>query len=130
MKVNGRSYSRWDGFVWGIGLIALGCVFLLHYLDLLEWRAFRLWWPWLTIGFGVLTLLTARKPHRVGDGVTWVLMGLWFLVAVNHMYRLTWGTSWPLALVAVGFGSIARALASMVMKRTNRDDEVKVDVVS
>jgi hypothetical protein len=122
--------DRWDGLVWGLGLITMGVLFLLHYLNLVEWTSWRVWWPTLVIFFGAMRLFTARTPHRIGDSVTWVLMGGWFLVATNEWYGLGWRNSWPLALVAAGVGTVVRALASFVMRRDDRDDEAKADARS
>ncbi len=120
-----RSFDRWDGLVWGLGLIGLGVLFLLHYMGLLAWQSWSTWWPALVIGLGLLRLLTARRPRRIGGAVNLILLGCWFMVATNHWYGLTWTNSWPLALVAVGGGIVARAIASFFMRR---DETVEVDV--
>lgn len=124
-----ESYRRWDGLVWGLGLIAMGVLFLLNYLGFAPLRSVWVYWPLFVSFFGLMQLLTARSPKRVGGGVTMLLMGGWFLVATNHWYGLEWRNSWPLALVSVGLGSVARALASLVMRRDERDEEEKVDVL-
>ena len=127
MRRHDRAFDRWDGLVWGVGLIAMGVLFLLHYLNLVAWAEWSVWWPALVIFLGSVRLLTARNPRRIGDSVTMLLMGGWFLVATNHWYGLEWGNSWPLALVAVGIGTVVRALASFVMKRD--EEEVKIDAL-
>jgi hypothetical protein len=66
--------------------------------------------------FGAVQLLTARRPKHVEEGVTWILMAVWFLVAVNDWHGLTWSRSWPLALVAVGTGIVARVIAERFMR--------------
>ena len=119
--------GRWDSLVWGVGLITMGVLFMLHYLHLMAWDAWRAWWPALVIFFALLRLLTARTPRRIGDAVCWMCMGGWFIVAANGMYGLTWGNSWPLALVAVGVGTVARAVASFAMRGDAADVEVHID---
>ena len=106
-----RRYSRWDGFVWGMGLIGVGVVFLLHYLGLVAWREWSVWWPGLVIFVGLMRLFTARTPKRIGSSITTLLLGGWFLVAANDWHGLGWRHSWPLALVAMGVGTVVRAIA-------------------
>ncbi len=120
------TYDRWDGLVWGLGLIAIGVLFLMDFLGMITWGHWSVMWPWLVIAIGVIRLLTARRPRIVGAGVTLTLFGTWFLVAVNGWYGLGWVRSWPLALVAVGLGSLARAVAASLMPK--RADGVNVDV--
>lgn len=119
-------HDRWDGLVRGFGFIMLGAIFLLHYLGLLPWKGLGAWWPLVVIGFGGLRLLVARRPRRIGGAVTMILMGVWFLLAANHLYGLYWSTSWPLALVAVGAGIVARALAAFVLS-DDRPCIVRID---
>jgi hypothetical protein len=122
-------WGRWDGLVWGVGLIAMGLLFLSNYLGFMPWGTWRTWWPALVIFLAVVRLFTARTPRRIGDSVAFLCMGLWFVVVVNHLYGLDWHNSWPLALVSVGLGAVARALASFVIRRDD-EPEVKVDVHS
>ncbi len=126
MRLYDGTYDRWDGLVWGLGLIAMGVLFLMDYLGMITWGHWNVTWPWLVIAIGVIRLLTARRPRIVGAGVTVTLIGTWFLVAVNNWYGLGWARSWPLALVAVGLGSLARAVAASLMPK--RADGVNVDV--
>lgn len=99
-----------EGLGFGLLLMALGVVLLLdrlHYLDY-DLSLARLW-PWFVIGWGVVRIVGWQSPRRVGGGVTTLLMGTWFLIAVNEWQGLGWTESWPLALVAVGTGIIVRA---------------------
>jgi hypothetical protein len=125
-----RPFDRWDALIWGVGLITMGVLFLLHYLDLVSWGVWKAWWPAFIIFFGLLRLLVARTPRRLGDAVTFMLLGGWFLIAANDWHGLDWRKSWPLVLVAIGVGSLARVVASFVMPPPSRDEEVHVDVHS
>jgi hypothetical protein len=100
---------------WGFILIALGVYFLLVQLDVVPPGWTRGWWAWFVVGAGVVTLATARSAKRVGEGVTTVLIGLWLWVAASRSFGLNWGTSWPLALLAIGGGMLARTLAGLFL---------------
>lgn len=105
-----------DGAFWGVLLIALGLFFLLVRMERLHE-----WWPLMVVGVGVVRLATARSPKSVGSGTTLALMGVWFLIASNQWRGLEWHTSWPLSLVAIGVGSLARALAETLWRRKGGD---------
>lgn len=129
MRMRGydRRESRWSSLVWGVGLITMGVLFTLHYLHLMAWNTWRVWWPALVLFFGAMQLLTARRPRTIGGAVTVLLMGAWFVLVTNGYYGLTWHNSWPLALVAVGCGTVVRAIASFAMRPDDPETEVHVD---
>lgn len=105
MGRNSRS-SRGDLGL-GLLLIILGAVLLADRVDYLEFSIGGLW-PWFVIGWGIVRMLSWESPRRVGGGVTGVLFGIWFLIAVNEWNGIGWSESWPLALVAVGGGILTR----------------------
>jgi len=99
--------------LWGVALILGGTLLLCERFGLLpDWAADYQWWGALVVVAGVVTLLVARHSDTVGTGVTFILLGWWFLVVTNHLFGLTWYNSWPLALVAAGAGTVAHAIAS------------------
>jgi hypothetical protein len=117
------------GVIWGLALIALGLLFLFERLGVLSWHVWMVWWPLVVIAIGLGQAVSARRAKRVGDGVTLLLMGGWFLLASNEWYGLSWGNSWPLALVAAGAGMLARWVAAHFMpdlpgRRARRDGVV------
>ena len=117
-----RSSDRnWKQMMWGVFLILLGVLFLADRLGALPlWAADYHWWGLLVIGLGLVSLARPRKAHDVGNGVTITLLGVWFVMASNNLYGLTWVNSWPLALVAAGAGSVARALAASFLPDPQR----------
>lgn len=108
-----RSGRPWDQFVWGVLLIALGACFLLTMTGVIPAHLFRAWWPLFVIAAGVGSILCCYDPRTLGSGVTTTGIGVWLLVAANDWYGLGWARSWPLVLVAIGLGTLARALAAL-----------------
>lgn len=109
---------------WGIFLMLLGVWLLLLVNDQLPEHAWRRWWPFALVALGVVGLFTAGSPKSVGSAVTNVGLGLWMAAAVQHWYGLGWSNSWPLALVAVGFGALAEWAASVWRMRRGGQEHV------
>ena len=105
--------DRLDGVVWGVFLILIGVVFLANRYDRFPYLFLTSWWTYLVMAMGVTRLITARSAKRVGDGVSLSLIGVYLWVSANDFMGLGWHNSWPLALIAVGFGAVARAIASI-----------------
>ena len=124
-----RDASR---MLWGFALILVGGLLLLErFGELPAWAGEYQWWGGIVIFFGLVTIASAKRAESVGSGVTLVLLGGWFLLVTNRMFGLGWYNSWPLALVAVGAGTVAHAIAARWLpdvKRPRRRDRVH-DVV-
>ncbi len=116
-----RNGSR--GLVWGVGLIGLGVMFLAMRQGVLPWPTLTVWWPAFVTLIGLVEIVGARTAKKLGSGVTLTLMSGYFFATVYHWKGLDWSTSWPLALVAVGCGSVVEAIASRFMPHDERDDE-------
>lgn len=112
--------NRRKGIVWGLGLMLGGMVMLLWMYHFIPGDFLQTWWPLFVIAGGFGSLLSASDPNDVGSAVTTIGIGMWMLVATNGWYGLTWTRSWPLALVAAGLGTVARALAAWVWPREEK----------
>lgn len=112
-----------DQLGWGLFMIGMGVWFLLIQYGVLPRSAWHTWWPFATIAMGVIWVVTAADAKTLGSGVTTIGIGLWLAAAVNHWYDLTWGNSWPLAMVAVGLGTLAEWAASVAAARRQKEDE-------
>ena len=112
----GLSLGRRSASVaWGLILIVLGVVLWMEQQDLIPRGYWRHGWPWLIIIMSAIQLVTAHSAHRLGDAVTFGLIGVWCLLVTSHWHGLTWINSWPLSLVAVGVGMLSRVVAGMFL---------------
>jgi hypothetical protein len=127
MTRSGREDERLSGLMWGIGLVLVGTVILLQYLDVMPFSVWRDWWPLIIVMVGVAQIVGGRGPKGLGDGVSTMLIGAWCFVATNHVYGLTWRNSWPLALVATGMGMVVRSIAAGFTGRPRDGQEVRND---
>lgn len=121
MSRHGDDDSRWGGLTWGITLIALGLAFLAQRMGYLSWDLFQVGWPLIVAIMGLSEVIGARTAKKLGSGVTLTLMAGYFFVSVTEWRGLGWGTSWPLALVAVGCGAVAEAIAARFMPHRSSD---------
>lgn len=103
---------NWGGLLTGLVVLGLGVLFLLREFGVTKWSFLvHGWWALLVVVLGLAKLLSARGAKKVGEGVTLTLLGVWLFVVHTGQYGLTYGNSWPLVLVAVGAGMMARAIA-------------------
>jgi len=112
--VEGRS----GNFSFGLILIAIGVVLTLQQQGLITRGFWRDGWPWIIVFLAVVQLVTARSASRIGDAVSFGLLGGWLLMVQSHWHGLTWRNSWPLALAAMGAGIVTHAIAGMLMRES------------
>ena len=120
-----RRYRRnRDTLVWGLILMALGVTFLLTNSGVWPNDTLRRWWPVLVILSGLGSLPMARGPRGVGSAVTTAALGSWLLVANNDWYGLGWSRSWPLAIVAIGLGTLTEAIVAHIWRDAEEEGHV------
>ena len=91
--------------LWGTFLICLGSAFLLEQFGVLHFHAWKLW-PAVSIFIGLQSLAAGRP----GEGIMFLLFSAWFFAVEFNLYGLTYHNSWPLALIAVGMGTVVEAV--------------------
>ena len=77
---------------------------------------------------GLVQVVVGRSPRKIGSGISTMLFGGWFFIATNHVWGLTWGNSWPLALVAAGVGMVSRSILFGIMRRDEEPGEARHDL--
>jgi len=115
-RPGGPSTSR-ARVVFGLIVMLVGGMML---IDRLDWR----WgfefdvhlWPFILILLGVARLSDrAVDPHGRARGrrsAVWLLVvGVWGLINEYRMFGLSYGTSWPLLLIAAGGMIVWRSMA-------------------
>lgn len=127
---NDRSRNaRLGRMVLGAYLVLIGALVLASNLGVEVRHGVWNWWPFLLIAGGAVKLLFGRG-EALGEGYWILLAGLYCWVSVWNLWGLTWGTAWPIFLVAGGLSMVlgpwlglqADVKAKIVWKRDEDDD--------
>lgn len=104
----------------GLLLIGIGGIFLLDQLDFASvGHLVRKWWPMILVMMGVPKLL---RPTTIWSGLWMITIGAWLQIAHLRLWGLTYRTSWPLLLIALGAGMALRAMFDVVAPSQQRED--------
>lgn len=103
----------WRRMFWGMALISMGIVLMAVQIGAVpDWFEGYQWWGGVVVFLGLAMMISAKRAENVGNGVMFVFLGLWFVIVSNRLFGFSWYNSWPLALVAVGAGHVAQAIAA------------------
>lgn len=105
----------------GLILLAIGAAMFLDAIDVWEAGPFWHYWPLLLIAIGAANAFDAIR-RRQGDG-SWFLLGIgvWMLVGSFHLFGLSHGEAFPLAVIFVGLGAVLHAIIDA--PAANRENE-------
>ena len=104
----------------GLIVMAVGIVFTLDALGIVDAGSAWRFWPVLVIAHGMNRLFDPLRDHGVQNGMFQVLAGFWLLG--NTLGLLDWETSWPLLVIAVGMSIVWKALPSRRNLSTPKDE--------
>ena len=135
MKSELRNKSVPGQVVLGGFVIAIGVLFLLDNLGIVDFHHAIGFWPTVFIVMGVIKLLDSTSPNGKLVGVLLIGAGVVLtLKRLGFMY-VSWHTIWPLVLIVLGgavvFKAVAgrRAMAGSVAVDDNSDSTVDVTAI-
>jgi predicted membrane protein len=94
----------------GVLVIALGLLFLLDNLDIIEVRDALAFWPLIFIFAGVAKLLDTTTPNGYLIGLGGIAVGVTMILHRLGIIYFSWRAAWPLVLIAVGLMVVYRAM--------------------
>ncbi|MBK7315117.1 LiaF transmembrane domain-containing protein [Candidatus Aalborgicola defluviihabitans] len=101
--------------LWGASLIAVGTVFLLDRLAVLDLAQYlgpqTRWWHYLPLLLalgGVIAVVSAQSARQVLKGLIDIVLGTWVFACLEHLWALTFSNSWPIVLIAYGLQMLLR----------------------
>jgi hypothetical protein len=88
----------------GLLLIAAGTLFLFEQLGYGNAGIIiENYWPMFIVAIGA-----SRLGQRPWSGIWMIIVGLWLQATTLHLWGLTFHTSWPLLLIAMGAAMVVR----------------------
>jgi phosphoglycerol transferase MdoB-like AlkP superfamily enzyme len=91
----------------GLMLIGIGVLFLLDRMNIADFGyVMRNYWALIPAAFGVQKLIQGQ----IWSGLWLITIGAWLLISHLHLFGLTYGSSWPLLLIALGAGMVVRTV--------------------
>lgn len=88
--------------VFGVVLVIVGLSAFLDAVDL--WNPSALWhyWPLILIAIGAGSEIEALRNRRSDGGAFLIAIGVWFLVATQEWFDLSFGRAMPIAIAVWG----------------------------
>ena len=108
------SYAARKQIMWGLVLMAVGLVFLLDRMDLVDVRSLWHYWPLLIVAAGINQTIGYPSAKEFSTGLWTVFIGLWLFAVFEGFLGLTFRNSWPLFLL---MGGLQMILAPAVKRR-------------
>lgn len=106
--------------IFGVVIALLGVAFLFNNFDLIDIGNVWQYWPLILVAIGLNKTLQAENPRARESGIWWMFWGFWLLISYMHLFGLTFGTSWPLIIIAWGIRFLWKSLT-----RNSRNYTVK-----
>lgn len=94
----------------GLAVCALGVLFTLDHMDVLDAGNLLEYWPLFLVAIGLSRLLQAPGGQGRGFGLILVVVGTWLLLYNLELVDFGIRDVWPVLLVLVGAGMVWRAL--------------------
>lgn len=119
--------------IWGLFLIAIGALLLAVNLGVELPHGVWNYWPFLVIAMGAAKMLFGGDLGGGGGGFWLVLGGLYGWISIWHVWGLTWGTAWPIFVIAGGLSVLLKPAFARRRRPDGRDggpaNAVEVDHV-
>jgi hypothetical protein len=97
-----HSYTTRKQIMWGLVLIALGIIFLLDRMDILEAETLWHYWPLLLVVAGINQTIGYPSARQFRNGLWTIFTGFWLFAVFENLFGMTFRNSWPLFLLMWG----------------------------
>jgi hypothetical protein len=98
----------------GLALMLVGLGFLMHRLDVWHVHLSARFWPLILLVIGAAKFLDGPVENRDGrsrrGGMWLIYIGVWGLISEFELFGLSYDTSWPLLVIALGLNIVWRAV--------------------
>jgi hypothetical protein len=94
-------------------LILAGAALLLENQGILDIGPIWRFWPLILVAFGAAKVYRARSREEQGSGIWLLLLGLWLLVSIIHLWDLSFRDTWPAVFIVFGASMLWKSLPEM-----------------
>ena len=105
-----RRFPFTGRLIFGFVVIALGVLFTLDNLGVLQAREILRWWPVLLLAFGISRLAGLCGRHSLVTGIVFTLLGSLLLLREAGFPAPDPWDFWPVVLVAIGLSMVTGTL--------------------
>jgi len=117
-----RRHYRWHSpgrhLFSGLVFVAVGAVFLLGNMGILDVNRILQFWPVILIAGGMFKILESGDDYAESSGIFWVVIGGLFLLGNLGILRVAFRDLWPVVLIGIGAFMLWR---SALARRSPRD---------
>lgn len=113
----GRGHRRSRHWVTGLILIGIGSLFLLDRLAYVDGISVGHFWPFIIALVGVGRIIDARHVAHVAKGLFMIFLAFWLYACMENLWGLSFQTSWPMILIALGLRHIIVGVVSKSEKQ-------------
>ena len=99
-----------NNLIWGLTLIGVGSIFLLDRMNIIEVDIGWHFWPLLLALFGLNRIINAGKASHLIKGCFEIFLAFWVYACLERLWGWSFGSSWPVLLIAFGLATIAGGL--------------------
>jgi len=86
----------------GLVFVAIGAVFLLGNMGILDVDRILRFWPVILIAAGMFKILESGNDYAESSGIFWVVIGGLFLLGNLGILRVAFRDLWPVVLIGIG----------------------------
>jgi predicted membrane protein len=112
MKNNNGTRNAQSQVLLGVLVIAMGALFLLDNLDIIDFHRALSFWPLAFIIAGIVKLFDTSSQNGYAIGIALVAVGVAMILNRLGFFYVSWHTVWPLILIALGGMVVYRAVAA------------------
>ena len=106
--------------VGGVILIGIGLIFLLDRMGVADFGdVIRRYWPMVLVLIGLPRLF---RRDTFWSGMWMITLGVWLQMVRLHLFGLTYRSSWPLLLIALGAGIILRTFIDSAIPKEGENE--------
>ncbi len=106
---SGHKQSWQKPLMWGITLIIVGTLLLLHQFSVFGFEIELYFLPIIVGLFGIMKIVFYQTPKQFLKGGFLLFIAIWIQLNLDHVWGMTFRTSWPILLIGEGLYIIIKS---------------------